>query len=303
MQTLIPSGFVGEMEIYIPEEQQRIIKENPVAGQLYITHIGYYPNARNHFRKRPKGAEQYIFIYCENGKGWVEYKDNRFALSKNQYIILPPNEKHSYGSDGKNPWNIYWFHFKGYNASFFDSIIGKRIEIPEADNSRFQDRFLLFAEIYRNLEQDQNIEQLEYTSFCLMHFLASLKYLVSYRNIKSIKEADCIQKCIQYMKDHLEKEIFLKDIADAGGYSQGHINTVFHRETHCSPMKYLAKLRIQRACTYLRTSDLKIKEIALRLHYYDQFHFSKAFAKEMNMTPKEYRYAENDAKIRRSSTE
>jgi len=48
-------------------------------------------------------------------------------------------------------------------------------------------------------------------------------------------------------------------------------------------------LRIQRACSYLQFTELKIKEIAFRLNYYDQFHFSKAFQKEMEITPKEYR--------------
>ncbi|MDR1406792.1 MAG: AraC family transcriptional regulator, partial [Tannerella sp.] len=50
----------------------------------------------------------------------------------------------------------------------------------------------------------------------------------------------------------------------------------------------------QRACNYLQFSDLKIKEIAFRLQYYDPFHFSKSFRREMGITPKEYgtRYRE-----------
>lgn len=54
-------------------------------------------------------------------------------------------------------------------------------------------------------------------------------------------------------------------------------------------MVYYNQLKIQRSCSYLQFSDLKIKEIAFRLGCYDPFHFSKAFLKEMNITPKEYR--------------
>lgn len=46
---------------------------------------------------------------------------------------------------------------------------------------------------------------------------------------------------------------------------------------------------ILRACTYLQFSELKIKEIAYRLKYFDQFHFSKTFQKEMEITPSQYR--------------
>jgi len=58
-------------------------------------------------------------------------------------------------------------------------------------------------------------------------------------------------------------------------------------------MGYYNQLKIQRACSYLQFSDLKIKEIAFRLGYYDPFHFSKSFKKETRLTPKEYRQKYN----------
>lgn len=58
-------------------------------------------------------------------------------------------------------------------------------------------------------------------------------------------------------------------------------------------MEYHHQLKIQRACSYLQFSDLKIKEIAYRLGYFDPFHFSKSFKKETSLTPKEYRHKYN----------
>ena len=121
IKTFIPSGFPGEREIIIPADLLDSIINNPVTEQLYVTHIGYYPNAKCHYRERPIGAEQYIFIYCENGIGWVEYNGERMTLAKDQFIILPPYEKHAYGSGDKKSWSIYWLHFKGTNAPFFNS--------------------------------------------------------------------------------------------------------------------------------------------------------------------------------------
>ena len=168
--------------------------------------------------------------------------------------------------------------------------MGRNIEIKEADNSRIQDRLILFTEIYRNIERDiYDIDNLQYTSFCLLHFLASLKYIKSFREIKSIGKIDNIQKCVQFMKDHLEEKITLKDIADFGGYSITRINTLFRIETGLTPMEYFSNLKIQRACIYLRDSDLKIKEIAFKLNYFDQFHFSKTFYKKMGIPPQRYR--------------
>ena len=285
----IADGFKGEKAIITPYNIRKYQSKNPVTKQLYVTHIGYYPDAKHHYRERDEGTTENVFIYCEQGRGWVSLNDEKYFLSKDQAFILPANQKHAYGADGQNPWSIYWFHFKGTNVELFSSIIGKLIAVEESDKSRYNDRFLLFEEIYQNLEMGYSPENLEYTSFCLMHFLASLKYLDQFREIKKVKKTDVIQQSILYMKEHLEAKISLEDIASSVGYSSSHFGALFSEKISYSPMEYYNQLKIQRACSYLQFSDLKIKEIAFRLGFYDPFHFSKAFKLEMEITPKEYR--------------
>lgn len=285
----IAEGFKGEKAIITPYNVRNLQRENKITRQLFVSHIGYYPKAQYHFRERENGTNENIFIYCEEGKGWIEYNGERFNLSKNQVFILPANEKHAYGADYANPWSIYWVHFCGENVDMFSSITGKLISLEESDKSRYADRFLLFEEMYQNLEMGYSPENLEYVCFCLMHFLASIKYVNQYREIKKVKETDSIQKSISFMKGNLENKISLDDIAGHVNYSGSHFSALFSERTSYSPMEYYNQLKIQRACSFLQFTDLKIKEIAFRLGYYDPFHFSKAFHKEMEITPKEYR--------------
>jgi transcriptional regulator GlxA family with amidase domain len=91
------------------------------------------------------------------------------------------------------------------------------------------------------------------------------------------------------MKDHLEEKISLSDIARHVGYSVPGFNVIFSQKNLITPIAYYNQLRIQRACSYLQFSDLKIKEIAFRLKFYDQFHFSKIFRQEIGISPREYR--------------
>jgi AraC-like DNA-binding protein/mannose-6-phosphate isomerase-like protein (cupin superfamily) len=285
----IADGFKGEKAIITPYNIRNYQSSNPITRHLYVTHIGYYPVAKYHFWERPEGTNENIFIYCENGSGWIEHKSEKYQLRKNQAFIIPRNEAHAYGSENSNPWSIYWFPFCGENVSMFSSIIGKIITLNESDKSRYRDRFLLFEEMYQNLEMGYSPENLEYVSFCLRYFLASIKYLNQYREIKNVKELDAIQKSILFMKEKLEEKITLKDIADNIGYSTSRLGSLFIQKTSYSPMDYYNQLRIQRACSYLQFSDLKLKEIAFRLGFYDPFHFSRAFKQEMEITPKEYR--------------
>ncbi len=289
MENTIADGFRGERAIVIPYNIRTYQAGNPITKQLYLSHIGYYPEARHHYRTREEGANEYIFIYCEKGKGWIEYQEERILLQEDCFFIIPIKEKHAYGADSRDPWSIYWLHFNGENARMFESIMGKLIHLKHSDQSRQQDRIQLFNEMYRNLEMGYNPENLEYISFCLSYFFASMKYVPQYREIKKMKEDDAIQKSILFMKEHLESKTSLEDIASAVGYSCSHLNALFARRVSYSPIEYYNQLRIQRACSYLQFSKLKIKEIAFRLQYYDPFHFSNAFHKEMEITPKEYR--------------
>jgi AraC-like DNA-binding protein len=160
--------------------------------------------------------------------------------------------------------------------------------------ARGDDRFLLFEEMYRNLTMGYNTENMEYVSFCLLYFLASIKYLNQYREINNVKSTDTVQKSILYMRDNLENKITLQNIAGHVGYSVSRFSSLFISKTLYSPMDYYLQLKVQRACSYLQFSDLTIKEISFRLGYYDPFHFSKAFKQEMGVTPKEYRKLNKD---------
>lgn len=285
----IADGFKDEKAIILPYNVRDYLETNPITRRLHVTHIGYYPKAKYHFRERKNGANQNIFFYCESGKGWILHEGNKKTIERNQVFILPKNELHAYGADNQDPWSIYWIHFKGEDEKLFAPIIGEKTDIGDTYSSRHRDRILLFEEMFQNLEMGYSPENLEFVSFCLTYLLASIKYATQFREIKNVKEMDVIQKSILFLKNSLESNIELEDIAQHVGYSSSHFGSLFQKKTSYSPMGYYNQLKIQRACSYLQFSDLKIKEIAFRLGYYDPFHFSKSFKKETRLTPKEYR--------------
>ena len=168
-------------------------------------------------------------------------------MESNEVFILPAKEAHAYGADTNDPWSIYWIHFLGENSDLFSSIIGKVIDTRDSANSRYGDRFNLFEEIFQNLEMGYIPDNLEYSSFCLMYFLASIKYLSQFREIRNVKEMGCIQKSILFMKNNLENKVNLEDIARHVGYSSSHFGNIFFKETSYTPIAYYHQLKIQRA--------------------------------------------------------
>lgn len=284
----IADGFKGERAIVVPYSVRNFQFENELTKNLFVTHIGYYPNAKYHFRKRSKGALEHILIYCENGKGFITLENEQFSLTKNQAFIIPAHKAHGYKAEISKPWSIYWLHYKGIQTALHSSVYGKIINL---DDARSSDRLNLFEEIYQNLEMGFSPQNLEYSSICLQHFLASIKYTDQYLKIKTAdtEVLDIIPMSIIYMKNNLNTKITLQEIARHVGYSGSYFGALFLEKTSFTPMEYYNQLKIQKSCSLLQFSTMKIKEIAYFLGYYDPFHFSKSFKLIMEISPREYR--------------
>lgn len=78
-------------------------------------------------------------------------------------------------------------------------------------------------------------------------------------------------------------------IAGCVNYSASHFGQIFLKKTGHSPLNYFNQLKIQKACQMLDFSDMKIKEIANELGFYDQYHFSKTFFKITGENPSQYK--------------
>lgn len=63
-------GFQGEQSVVLPPMVVEMAERDELASSLFVTDIGYYPNATNHYRERKQAIDQYVLIYCVDGSGW-----------------------------------------------------------------------------------------------------------------------------------------------------------------------------------------------------------------------------------------
>ncbi|MGQ1947857.1 helix-turn-helix domain-containing protein [Geofilum sp. OHC36d9] len=282
-------GFQGQRTFVIPEHIIHQIMNEPLNQTLYITDIGYYPKAINHYRARPEGCPQYILMYCTSGSGWITVDRKKITVKANQYFIIPANKPHSYGSNKQNPWSIYWVHYTGSQAPFFSNNISSAQSITPSSIDRIDDRLQLFEEIMNNLEMGYSLDNVSYTNICLWHFLGSFRFLSQFRQMRKIKDKDMIASSIHYMRENLQSKLTLQQLAKQAGLSTSHYSFEFKKKTRHSPMDYLIQLKIQYACQLLDHTSMRLKEIALRIGYDDPFYFSRIFKKQMGVSPKTYK--------------
>lgn len=288
----IKSGFMGERAIALPTPIIDEFRNTDLGALLHITDIGFYPKASFHFRKRTKEeANQYILMYCVEGEGWFETDNHVQKVNANHVFVLPKAKAHSYGSNSTNPWTIYWIHFDGKKAVFFSEGLEHPLLVSPEKDSRLEDRFRLFEEIYSTLKNGYSKNNLEFSITTLFYFFGSLKYLSAYRasNVISLQKRDVAEEAIHFMRENVRKRLTLKEIADYVEFSSSHFSTLFQNKTGYSPLNYFIHLKIQEACHYLDFTDIKINQVSLLVGFDDPFYFSRLFAKTMGISPSEYR--------------
>lgn len=282
-------GFEGQKAIVLPHSIVHVLEKDPITAPMHTTDIGYYPEARFHFRERKNGCGQYVLIFCTEGKGWFTVHNKRYDVVPNTFFILPPGVHHAYGADERNPWSIYWIHFQGHSAVHIAKKVNILHHIHPVRFGTTDDRLQLFEEIYQSLDDGYSIENLQYTSMCLWHLLSSFVFVDHFKHFLYEKRQDTISRAIEFFKANLSRNVTLAEVADHLGFSSSHCSFLFRSRTGYAPLEYFSRLRIQRACQYLDLTELRIKEIASSLGYDDPYYFSRVFNKVMGLSPRKYK--------------
>ncbi len=98
------------------------------------------------------------------------------------------------------------------------------------------------------------------------------------------------QKIKRYIKENSsDQSLSLNSISGHFCLSGSYICVIFKKETGITINQYISECRMESAREYLENSTRKIKEIAVLVGYNDCNYFTKAFKKNVGITPQEYR--------------
>lgn len=94
---------------------------------------------------------------------------------------------------------------------------------------------------------------------------------------------------VDYIEEHLSRNIGLADLAHLLDISQFHFSRLFKQSVGISPYQYLLQQRIERAKRLLKQTDQPITDIALLCGFNSHSHLSKRFRQATSTTPRAYR--------------
>ncbi len=98
-----------------------------------------------------------------------------------------------------------------------------------------------------------------------------------------------VQIAKRYMDNNYDQEISIAGLADYVYLSQSYFTKAFREAFSDSPLNYLAKVRIDKACALLEETDDKVSNIANMVGFSSSQSFNAAFKRYMEQTPLQYR--------------
>jgi AraC-like DNA-binding protein len=98
-----------------------------------------------------------------------------------------------------------------------------------------------------------------------------------------------IWKARKFISENLEEKISLRDVASAVSICPSYLSERFKEVTGEHFVGYVARVRVEKACELLRSSRLRISDIAFASGFQSLSQFNRVFRKLRGKSPRSYR--------------
>lgn len=98
-----------------------------------------------------------------------------------------------------------------------------------------------------------------------------------------------INEAVRWLHEHYHEKVSLDQVATFMGYSPSHFSSLFKERTGLPPMEWLIRLRMEKACEFLKSGSCTISAVARNVGFDDPLFFSRIFRKRIGIPPKKYR--------------
>lgn len=236
---------------------------------------GWGPGVRDH----------YLLHYIVSGQGTYEAEGRTFVLGPGDAFLARPDVPIYYRADAEDPWEYYWVGFSGPSAPLLlaqTPFTRRQPVLRPAAGERMRQALL---DIYKARGGD-------YPSAVRMAgYLQAALGLLMESGAKRGEAAlsDYARQGAVFLQQNYSRPITVEEAARQTGVSRSCLYRAFQTEFGCSPSEYLTRYRLQRARQLLRHSPLPIGTVATSVGFEDPFYFSRAFRREVGVSPTAYR--------------
>ena len=134
------------------------------------------------------------------------------------------------------------------------------------------------------IDEANSVEELEQITKDLVY-----EYTATVMKVKSLNYSPRISKAIQYIEMHLDQPISLEQLAENIELAPAYLSRLFNQEVGQTVSQYIMSLRLDKGRNLLKTTSMRIDEVAQFVGFNQQSYFTKCFRQQYGLTPLQYR--------------
>ncbi len=237
-----------------------------------------------------RSLSDYELVYFPEGSSTVYETDGKsYKLDKPIFVFTRPGERHRYRFDPDRNVRHLFVHFDygelRHGDARFDSLLAGSSCLPVSGNSLLP---ALLGQMVRIADF-----QLAYWKRRLSVLLSSALEELCASADNALEELARplplpISQALTYMEEHLEEPITIESIARQSGWSHEHFTRMFVASVGLSPKRALLERRLRRAELLMLSGRWTVKQIAYRVGFRDEHHFSKMYKRLRGITASAY---------------
>jgi len=234
-----------------------------------------------HHSHQPKEFELHYFI---GGEGHFRVGGTLHTVSPGSLFVCPPRLPHAIEArKNDNPISYYAVLFQIEEMRELEALLYNAGTKPPRNIGRNY-RFFFEELKERSLSSSSMKRQ------AALHQLISFLYLMGDGDIPRGEPGNIhLVKALDMMQDEVYGRLKLPDLAVKLGITESYLIRLFRKKLNITPMKYYTRLKVEAAASLLADTSLAIYEIADRLKFYSEYHFSRVFKHYTGTAPSLYR--------------
>lgn len=230
-----------------------------------------------------------FICYCVKGVALLVINGLQYKISEGTFLLVDSDTKVKLQTNANSPISLYYINFKKQEITITNS----KINIDEHIIGKFKNStsMNLFYMIFLSLISTADCQCSEFLNFNDKSLLYLLEIVLKDRITSQtlVSNLGIILKFDYYVESNLEQKIELQDIMNALDISKNKLYEIVASQYNDTPIKHIQKVKIKHAEYMLANTTLKVKTISRNLGFNNQYHFSKVFKQEKNISPSCYR--------------
>jgi AraC family transcriptional regulator of arabinose operon len=239
-----------------------------------------------------------MYFWFERGSGKVWFGDpsNVYLFKTGDLILIPQGIQHGIEGTSNEEPHVYAVHFHASLFSGVDliSMLGFPLHLPRRAGAPYK-------QTSDQLVREYAIKAPGWTKSMANDIYSVLLYMIrndadKFRPLATVDHQTHLPRLLPVLKwieAHLSSnEVTIADLARQVYISETHFRRLFNNVFGMSPIQFIRRRRIERACTLLRTTDLPIKQVAQRCGFAEDAFFSRVFNRIVGTSPAAYRKAD-----------